>query len=132
MLRDTLDGVTAATWEFNRDLRNAGGVTVLARAERLRERCQAAALALPEAASVFRPAPAAASLVEAVRRLQGVLREQCGRGFRRDGPGSWADTLRAWGPYRASQIDDAIREYGAAAGRFAGAVGVKLEPKLPR
>jgi len=125
-LRDTLDAVSAATWELNRDLGTAGNETVLARAQRLRERCQGAAVALPAAARAF-----PASLERPIRRLRDVLEVQCVRGLISDGSGSRPDSLRAWGPYRTRRIDDAIRRYDAAAGRFAAAAGVKLEPKLP-
>ena len=137
-VRDTLDGVTAAAWDLNRDLRSAGAETVLARARRLRERCQAATLFLPEAVRTFQYSLTpgwdrgeVGALRGALRRLEVVLREQCEPGFRADGPGSWADSLRAWSPYRSNQIDQAIRSYGAAAARFAAAAGVRLEPKLP-
>ncbi|MBI4421454.1 MAG: hypothetical protein HY560_11575 [Gemmatimonadetes bacterium] len=131
-LRDTLDAVTAAAFEINRDLRAAGGETVLARAERLRDRCRAAAPALADAGTTFQRAGSrATALIRALRRLRDVLRQQCEIGFRAEGSGSWADSLRAWAPFRTSEIGNAIREYEGAAGRFAAAVGVKLEPKLP-
>ena len=138
LLRDTLTGVTAATFEFGRDLRAAGGETVLARARRLRVQCHAAGLVMHDAEPAFQPwrVPATArqqagALGAALRRLRAILREQCELGFRQDGPGSWSDSLRAWGPYRSSQIDTGVREYEAMAARFAAAVGVRLEPNLP-
>lgn len=64
-----------------------------------------------------------------MERLRATLREDCELGFSDRGAGVRPDSLRAWGPYRAEQIERAIASYEKTAGAFADAVGIKLEPK---
>jgi hypothetical protein len=138
-LRDTLTTVEAALGDFNHDLRSAGPETVLSRSARLRRQCGPAALALARTRTQWQPATRtrrtqreASALITASLKLEQTLREECERGFRETGPGSWADSLRAWGPYRSTQIQRGIRLFGVAADRFAAAAGFKLEPKVPK
>jgi hypothetical protein len=72
-----------------------------------------------------------AKFIQAVERLSRALTGECEEGFRTGGPGSWADTLRAWGPYRGKQISEAIRAYDTAASTFAASLGFRLAPRLP-
>ncbi len=137
-LRDTLVAVEAAAGEFNRDLRVAGAQTVLVRAEHLRRRCENGIVAADSTRRELRSASAIprlqarhAALGDAMATLQRELARECVTPFRSSGPGSWADSLRAWGPYRGGQIADAIRVYNRQAVLFAGAAGFRLEPRVP-
>src|SRR5689334_2851474 len=114
-LRDTTTAVSAAAWDFNRDLKSAGPETVIARATFLRDRCVAARAALPPATTRLASRQDAAPVLEAIRALDRALAEQCERGFRPAGLGQWPDSLRAWGPFRTNQITQAIRRYDIAA-----------------
>jgi hypothetical protein len=132
-LRDSVALVGTAVWEFRRDLRSAGTETVLTRVAHLHARCQAAAVSLKPAekriasgTSSLRRATGA--FLAAIRALRTSLEQDCLVGLRERGPGEWADTLRAWGPYRGSRIERAIRLYDAESARFAAANGFQLEP----
>jgi len=125
-LRDTTTAVSAAAWEFNRDLQSAGPETVVARATFLRGRCVAARSALPPATAKLSSRPDATSVVQAIRVLDRALADHCERGFRQSGPGQWPDSLRAWGPFRSRAITQAIQRYDVAAEKFAGKAGIKL------
>ena len=138
-LRDTLTGVQAALSDLRRDLPSAAGETVLARVAEVRMRCRGVAQEIPRAGRVLRPATRgkkgrreAEQLLSSIREMETAIHRECQQGLRRDGPGDWADSLRAWIPYRATRIDRAIRAYEGAAGRFAAAMGFKLEPRMPR
>ncbi|MBI4502217.1 MAG: hypothetical protein HY700_13780 [Gemmatimonadetes bacterium] len=139
VLRDTLTGVQAALSDLRRDLPSAARETVLARTAEVHARCRGAAAEIPRAVRVLRPATRESrtrregeALISSIRRLRVTIHRECERGLRRDGPGTWPDSLRAWIPYRASRIDRVIRAYEAEAGKFAAAAGFKLEPKLPK
>jgi hypothetical protein len=125
-LRDTVDRIAARTTEFRRDLRTIGDMTVLARAARLEEACRDARAALTAA----RPQLAAArlgsgqagardTLVTAIGNLVSSLQRECERGLGTTGPGSRADSLRAWGPHRTATLTQAMTAYHGAAARFA-------------
>jgi hypothetical protein len=137
-LRDTLTSVQAALSEFRQDLPQIGKETVLARSSEIGRRCRAAEAQVSTATERLRPAAKEArhrtdaeSLLRMMGELRTVLRRECQQGLRANGPGIWADTVRAWGPYRADRIDRSIRAYEAAAAKFAAAWGVELEPRLP-
>jgi hypothetical protein len=132
-VRDAVDRVSARITEFRRDLRSAGVATVLARAGRLEAACRDTRAVLAEA----RPALEAArltppqgsardSLVTAMGALAASLRRDCERGLGPTGPGSRADTLRAWGPHRTATVTQAVSAYHGAAGRFARRIGADL------
>jgi hypothetical protein len=133
-LRDSVSAVSAASWEFNRDLRAAGAETVLARGRRLAEQCRAAVRALRAAPPGLRAHATreperqeAARFVSAVQRLVAVLGSECERPF--GGSTSVnADSLRAWGTYHSARIERGVQEYEGALQRFSAAAGVKLEP----
>jgi hypothetical protein len=138
-LRDTLTAVQAALSDFRQDLQRAGRETVLSRSAELGRRCRSAAAEVPAAVERLRPAMkvsatrrVAQSLIGTMGQLGAALRRECEQGLRADGPGTWAESLRAWGPYRVNRIDRAIGAFEAAAGKFATAAGFKLEPKLPK
>lgn len=131
-VRDSLWAVLSASWEFNRDLKQAGPETVLARSVVLRSHCGGAAAAVRRAevgiAPGARGAIQLAGLRNALQRVRLALRQDCELGFAERGPGSHADTLRAWGPFRVQRIERIIADYEQAARAYAEATGIKLEP----
>jgi hypothetical protein len=139
MLRDTLAGVRVQVRSFRRDLGQAGPETVVGRARRLRDRCVTAMETLQGAEPVFRSARApdervrtqSRELVGQMRTLRGTLGEHCEQTMTAEGPGVWADTLRAWGPYHTAQVERGIMAYYDEAARFARAADFKVEPRLP-
>lgn len=133
-LRDSLNGVIAATWAFNRDLQAAGPETVLARAAAVARRCRSAEGTIRRTEPVFRrtdqrSARSAASVLEALKGVTTSLRVSCRRGFDQPRDKVPADSVKAWGPYYARQMEEAIQRYEAAAAQFSRAVGVKVEPR---
>jgi hypothetical protein len=132
-LREAVDQVSARANEFRRDLRAAGETTVLARAGRLESACRdtrgtlgAARPRLAAARLTSGQAGARDSLLTAIDALAGNLRRECEHGLGPSGPGSRADTLRAWGPHRTAALFQAATAYHGAAARFARRVGVDL------
>lgn len=132
-LRDTVDEVSVRSAEFRRDLRTVGAETVLARSQRLVTSCGSARAALQNA----RPAltrlpledelrPLRDSLQIAMRDLAGSLQTECLQGLGPEGPGQRADTLRAWGPHRTSNLSQSITLYHGAAARLARRLGIDL------
>ncbi len=116
-LRDSLTAVQAAAVAFRADLGTASGDLVLARARRLHQRCAAARRAARPLATLFqvrahesRPGAAetrARGDLVAVERVLG----KCERAYDTAAPGASADTLKAWGPYRISQLEAELRRY---------------------
>lgn len=132
-LRDAVGRVSARANEFRRELRTVGEATVIARAGRLDAVCRETRAALTEARPRLtgaRLAPhqtgARDSLVTAIGVLTASLQRECERGLGPSGPGSRADTLRAWGPHRTAQLAQAVSAYHGAAARFARRLGVDL------
>jgi hypothetical protein len=132
-LRDTVSVVAARSNEFRRDLRTVGAGTVLARAEALSRACASTRDALnaarPEVAGwplAHGGRPQRDSLLAAMRQLTQRLEAECLRGLSIDGPGVRADTLRAWGPYRTSNVSQAMTAYHAAAASLARRLGLDL------
>jgi hypothetical protein len=132
-LRDTVERLSARANELRRDLRSAGDPTVLSRGERLVQACRGtrdaftatrpgiAGWRLPEKARAPRD-----SLVTAMRGLTERIDAECLRGLDPAGPGQRADTLRAWGPYRTSELDRSVMLYHGAAGRLARTLGINI------
>jgi hypothetical protein len=132
-LRDTVRPVSAAIAEFRRDLRAAGPETVTSKAERLVRACGAARSAVIEASPgvTGREAPvstraAGDSLRAALGDLAAALEEHCAIGLAPTGPGQRVDSLRAWGPYRASQLRMVIDRFNSELTRAATSAGFKL------
>lgn len=132
-LRDTVSVVAARSNEFRRDLRTVGAGTVLARAETLTRACAGTRDALNTARPELAGWPLADggrpqrdSLLTAMRQLAQRLEAECLRGLGVDGPGVRADTLRAWGPYRTSNLSQAMTAYHAAAASLARRLGLDL------
>lgn len=122
VLRDvteSLDAVRGAAAEFRTDLPRASSELVLERAARIRTRCGVADSAAVRqqsllAEGVYVPAAAAEQvrLSRETRRLRGVL-ARCRRewGVPEHPSVADADSLRAWGPYRTSQLDRALQRF---------------------
>ena len=129
---DSLRVVLSANWEFNRDLKQAGPETVLARAAALRARCHAAGVVVRRAESGIidrgRGRVPLARVRQALKRVEVALGEECELAFGERGAGDRADTLRAWGPYRGQRLEKVIADYEEAAREFAEANGIKLDP----
>jgi len=125
-VRDSLRSVLSASWEFNRDLKQAGPETVLARAAVVRARCRAVAPVVRRAEVGVASRTNARQLAElrgALQRVRVALQE-CEAAFTNSGPGSRADTLRQWGPFRGHRVERVISDYERAARTFAEALGI--------
>jgi hypothetical protein len=138
-VRDTLALAMAGIQTFRRDLATVGAATVIGRAARATQRCEATRRYLERARTQLQqtavPNP---SVREAVRAylaalvdVGAALQEHCEQGLAPSGPGTRADSLRAWGPYRASQLERAFRIHIQAAHRLARAAGFRIEPQVP-
>jgi len=132
-LRDTVGTVAARGNEFRRDLATVGAGTVVARAEALARACTATRSALIAARPAIagwpladRGAPQRDSLLVAMRRLTERIDAECLRGLSLTGPGERADSLRAWGPYRTSNLGQAMTAYHSAAASLARRLGLNL------
>ena len=135
-VRDSAERVRASVARFRRDLEMAGAETVLVRAQRLTQACGGLRAVFAETRPSLR-APATASpaftrasgeLLTEVRETDAVLERECERGLRPDGPGVWADSLKAWGPYRTSRIERSLTAIDGATAQFARAAGIDLKP----
>jgi hypothetical protein len=138
-VRDTLQTVSTAAQDLQRDLGESGAITVSAHAARLTERCGVARTALarmlPELAPARAPRAARAKALDmshTIEALDATLAHDCVDGLGRSGAGFTADSLRAWAPYRISRIDRAIVSYDHAAFEFAHAAGFRLDDRLRR
>lgn len=132
-LRDTVEVLSSRANDLRRDLRSAGDPTVLSRGERLMQACRGtrdalagtrptiAGWALPERARAPRD-----SLFTAMRGLSERIGTMCLRGLDPAGPGSRPDTLRAWAPFRTSELDRAVVLYHGAAARLARSLGINI------
>ena len=135
-LRDSMVPVRGAVSQFRRDLQLAGAPTVINRATRLNQSCTALKGSLESARPIFRPslAPndrareASQTFLEEMGRLERALDTHCLEGLSQDGPGVWADSLKAWGPFHTANLQRTILAYDGAATEFARVVGVRLEP----
>lgn len=138
-LRDSVDRVSAELTRFQRDLQLAGEQTVVSRARRLSDACKGLHRAMAEGAPVLAASAAPnADLAGASRDLQSQMREttrtlqrECEVGLAPEGPGAWADSLKAWGPHRTSLLHQTLNAYERMAAGFASQAGVELKPKLP-
>ena len=100
----------SAASRFRHDLPNASAQLVLARARRVRTACaDSRAAADSVALRLARNTAAQSELAALQRALIG-----CQRDWQTTGPRANADSLRAWGPYRLSELDRALRRYQRA------------------
>ena len=135
-VRDSAERVRGSVARFRRDLEQAGAETVLGRAQRLTQACSGLRTVFAQTAPDFRaPANAHAALSQASRELlsemramDAVLQRECERGLRSDGPGAWADSLKAWGPYRTSRIERSLTGIDRTTAQFARAADIDLKP----
>lgn len=134
MVRDSAENVRGAIARFRRDLPMAGEQTVTGRAKRLTQACEGLRAAFARATPLLE-VPSGAhqglitarqELLAAMRTTGPVLRSECERGLSTDGPGQWADSLKAWGPHRTSQIQRSLTSIDAAIAGFARAADIKL------
>jgi hypothetical protein len=136
MLRDSTERVRGGIAQFRRDLAMAGGQTVVGRARRLTQSCAGLRAAVAQATPLLQLPPSAheglvaahRELLAAMRTTDSVLRTECEQGLSPMGPGQWADSLKAWGPYRTSQIHRSLASIDASLAGFAQAADVKLTP----
>ena len=140
LLRDSTVRVRSALQQFQRDLQLAGSQTVINRAGRLNDACRALRRSLEAARPVFRPAraphdrarTASQELVSEMGVLETALGTHCLDGLPDSGPGIWADSLKAWGPFHSANLQRQLAAYDGAAAAFARAVGIRLPPLQPR
>ena len=132
-LRDTVDFVSGRSEEFRRDLRTVGDGTVIARGQRLSRACRSVRDALAEGRPALNHLPAIDdaravrdSLVLSMRNLERSLDVECLRGLNPEGPGQRADSLRAWGPNRTSNLSVSVTAFQGAALRLARRLGIDL------
>jgi hypothetical protein len=112
-LTATFTVLRGASARFRQDLMRASPQLVMARADQVRVACAGSGAAADSLAPLLR-SNAAAQADLAV--LQRALRA-CQREWDTTGPRANADSLRAWGPYRLSELDRAMRRYQHARAR---------------
>jgi len=138
-LRDSVALVRAELSRFRRDLQMAGAQTVVGRARRLGTACAGLRASLAASSSPLR-APASANpgvrsasrdLLAQMGTADQMLVRDCERGLAPEGPGSHADSLKAWGPHRTSQLEKGLNELDGAIAAFARAAEIDLKPRMP-
>ena len=138
-VRDTLATLAAEMSWFRQDLAGVGAETVLNRAGVLHGTCVSSVAVLRAVEPVVRPSRApndrvrneSEVLVREMRSLRRTLDEHCLTGLALEGPGEWADSLRAWGPYHLRGIGLGVQAYHGASARFQRAAEIKVKPRLP-
>jgi hypothetical protein len=136
MLREVTDSLSAlrgAAAAFRTDLSRTSSALILERATRVRNGCRGAdaavsrqQLLLAEGVYAAKANGAQAHLALEAARLRQAL-SRCAREWAvRDAPSAAAaDSLAAWGPWRLSQLDDALRRFNASLRRFMRAADLK-------
>jgi hypothetical protein len=128
---DTLDMLRGYTQAFRNDLQTASPNLILARATSVQSACTSGLTTVRRLQGML----AARSVSPEAARTQAKFRmtaeetvfalERCVRLWqplpRTD---ARADTLRAWGPYRVSELDGALRKFDFARATFAKAAGL--------
>lgn len=133
---DTLDQLRALAQGFRNDLQMASHSLILNRALAIQQACTSGAGALRRLQGIL----AARTLAASAARSQTQLREAAGetvaaldRCTRSWDPlprtDARADTIRSWGPYRASELEQLLRRYDAARRAFGKASGLDPAPK---
>lgn len=117
---------------FRADLDRVSWSLVLDRAARVRAGCAAAGAALRALETELGSGDVPYTRREArdsLRRESVAARRSlaaCERDFTpRAATAQWADTIRAWGPYRTSHVGDALARFIGALHEFAQAVGIE-------
>jgi len=136
MLREVTDSLSAlrgAAAGFRTDLSRTSSALILERATRVQNGCRGADVAvsrqqslLAEGVYVANAKSAQARLAMEAARLRQAL-SRCEREWAvREAPSTAdADSLAAWGPYRLSQLDDALRRFNASLRSFVRAAELK-------
>jgi hypothetical protein len=129
---DSLGRLRSASYGFRLDLAGASHSLILERARRVRDACLGSEAALDTLRSVLAGeglTPRAAVEQGRLRTAALDLRRTLTRCSREWDPSpataATADSLRAWGPYRAQQLDLALRRYLAALRAFQLKAGLK-------
>lgn len=135
-VRDSIAGIGGSLRAFRNDLRTTAAVTISHRAAQVRGRCVNTVTLLASLDSVFDPDDTKPGLVEevgdlraAITQLKSNLQALCIAVFDPAHPHGSADSLRAWGPYHAAELDRSFRGYAAAASRLARVADIMLEPR---
>ncbi len=128
---DSVTGVQAASVAFRADLATASGDLVIARAHRLRVRCAGArriaerlALLLASGGYSERTKSAAARARHDLAELQRVL-AQCERTYDTGPPAPNADSLRAWAPFRLTQLEAQLKRHVRGVQEFQARAGIR-------
>jgi hypothetical protein len=104
----SFSAVRSAAARFRQDLAQASPQLVLARAQQVRAAC----IGTRTAADSLAPRLTRDAQAE-LTALQRAL-STCQREWETHGPHVNADSLRAWGPYRLSELDRALQRYQRA------------------
>ena len=135
---DSLEALRGLAQAFRNDLATASPTLVLARATAVHDACAANADAVRRLQGIL----AARTVSPAAAKSQTKLRttseetvaalDRCARLWlplpRTD---ERADSLRAWGPYRVTQLDADVRKFHAAQRAFSDAAGLPKPPIKP-
>lgn len=106
----SFSAVRSAAARFRQDLPKASPQLVLARAQHVRAACIGTRTAADSLAPRLTRDPAAQAVLAALQRAL----QTCEREWETHGPHVNADSLRAWGPYRLSELDQALGRYQRA------------------
>ena len=106
----SFSAVRSAAARFRQDLSQASSQLVLARAQQVRAACSGTRTAADSLAPRLTRNPTAQSELAALQRALST----CQREWETQGPRVNADSLRAWGPYRLTELDRALSRYQRA------------------
>lgn len=109
-LAATFSVLRGASARFRQDIAGASPQLVIARANQIRAACAGSRAAADSLALQLPRNAAAPTELAALQRALGT----CQREWDTNGPRANADSLRAWGPYRLSELDRAVRRYQRA------------------
>jgi hypothetical protein len=132
---DTLDQLRALAQGFRNDLQMASRSLILNRALAIQQACTSGASALRRLQGIL----AARTLAASAARAQAQLREAAGetvaaldRCTRSWDPlprtDARADTIKSWGPYRASELEQLLRRYDGVRRTFGRVSGLDPTP----
>ena len=121
---DSLDQVRGAIATFRADLEPASSALVLQRAERVNTGCMGAHRALQSLQALLgtpytsKSAHEQADLRSSTGHLLATM-EQCGKEWTSaPGTAARADSLRVWGPYRTSRLENQMQDFIGVMKRF--------------
>ena len=136
-LRDTIASLNSRLSHLRRQLKSAGPESILRWTAEANQRCLGTLASLEAAEPKFRRAgrdrvsTAARTFADTLSRTGSVLRKHCVVGIVAEGPGEWADSVRAWVPYHVGMLERQLANYHREAARFAKVAGFRLEPRMP-